>query len=69
MSFPADDVLRMRELASDGFSACAIARYMDGISLGTVRTAIGKQRGHVLTNDNLSVRQRSRYLNWQVIRD
>ena len=68
MSFPSDNVVRAQELANEGFSACAISRYIDGISLGTVRKIIGKQDGKVRTNDQLSVRQRGRYLNWQVIK-
>ena len=67
MSFAADDIVRVRELGGEGFSACAIQRYMNDISLGTVRNILGRQQANVLSDDRLSVRQRARYLNWVVI--
>lgn len=67
MSFPADDITRMNELANDGMSACGIERYMNNISLGMVNVAIGRRQGRILTNEDLSTRQRQRYINSMVI--
>jgi hypothetical protein len=67
MSFPQDDVTRCQELAGEGLSACAIERYMNNISLGMINVAIGRRDGNIRTNENLSTRQRQRYINSMVI--
>ena len=67
MSFPADDIARCQELANEGMSACAIERYMNNISLGMINIAIGRLEGGIRINDDLSTRQRQRYINSMVI--
>ncbi len=69
MSFAVDDIRRVKELSADGMSACAIECYMSDMSLGSVRTMMGRQPGkRVVPNDDLSVRERGRYINWEMIK-
>lgn len=68
MSLAVDDVKRIKELKDEGFSDCAIERYMNGVSRSVARVTLGSQPGSVLVDPlKLSVRERRDYLNRMAI--
>ncbi len=60
MSFPADDIRLVHEMAHAGHNQCAIERYT-GISRNDVRRILGTRKIPP-TNGALSVRQRQQLL-------
>jgi len=64
MSYPADDIERIKELADQGLSGCAISRYV-GISRTVINQILGRQaqKYNVLADNRLSTRQRVKLIN------
>jgi len=65
MSWPADDLVRVKELSRQGLSDCAISRYT-GVNRGSIAAILGKRKGQrwkVVSDDRLSTRQRVKLIN------